>query len=125
MTETSMPPVLVIDPKKHRIRFHRNTLYALNQPQFVQLLINPEKYSLVVKPCRKFDRCANKLRWEDAQCCELYSTSFIVQMCQMFGYSHDQPYRIIGEIIRQEHVTIFPLDKAIPMTTEESMNGEQ
>ena len=124
MNDIPITPVLVIDPKKHRIRLHRKTLYALNQPQFVQLLINPEKNTLVVKPCGKFDRCANKLHWEDAQCCELYSTSFIIQMCQLFGYSHDQPYKINGEVIRQEQATIFPLDKAIPMTIEEYMNEE-
>ena len=122
MNDIPITPVLVIDPKKHRIRLHRKTLYALKRPQYVQFLINPENWTLVVKPCGQFDRCANKLHWEDAQCCELYSTSFIIQMCQQFGYSNDQPYKIHGEVIRQEQATIFPLDKAIPMTVEEYMN---
>ncbi len=38
-----------IDMKKHRIRIHRNTLHALNDPDRIQLLLHPDIPAVLVR----------------------------------------------------------------------------
>ena len=40
--ETSLKPVLCIDLKKNRIRIHKLTLHMLGDPEYIQLLVNPQ-----------------------------------------------------------------------------------
>ena len=46
--ETSLKPVLCIDLKKNRIRIHKLTLHMLGDPEYIQLLVNPQD-SMIAK----------------------------------------------------------------------------
>ena len=41
--------MISIDLKKYRIRIHRCTLAVLDNPPFVQLLVNPESMQIAVR----------------------------------------------------------------------------
>ena len=39
----SSHPLICIDFKKNRIRIHRNTLRQIGNPEYIQLLVNPDQ----------------------------------------------------------------------------------
>ena len=47
--ETSLKPVLCIDLKKNRIRIHKLTLHMLGDPEYIQLLVNPQDSMIAIK----------------------------------------------------------------------------
>lgn len=46
-------PMIVIDSKNNRIRIHRNTLHLLGDPEYIQLLVNPERLMIAVLSSQK------------------------------------------------------------------------
>ena len=60
--ETSLKPVLCIDLKKNRIRIHKLTLHMLGDPEYIQLLVNPQDSMIAIrKSVRKDYRHYNTL----------------------------------------------------------------
>ena len=52
MKDAAMPknqPVLTVDLKKKRIRLYKHVLRLLDDPEYVQFLINPEKKIFIVR----------------------------------------------------------------------------
>ena len=47
--ETSLKPVLCIDLKKNRIRIHKLTLHMLGDPEYIQLLVNPQNSMIAIR----------------------------------------------------------------------------
>ena len=45
----SSQPILCIDLKKNRIRIHKLTLHMLGDPEYIQLLVNPDSHMIAVK----------------------------------------------------------------------------
>lgn len=75
-------PKIVIDSKNSRIRIHRNTLHLLGNPEYIQLLVNPEQLTLAILSSPK-QKTANAVRWDkiaESQSCELYSKILIRQL---------------------------------------------
>ena len=71
---------LVIDPKKSRLRIYKQTLALLDNPQYIQLLINPEKKIILLCPATSYQSACERIKWEqlsESKCCEIYSTSFV------------------------------------------------
>ena len=46
---SSSQPILCIDLKKNRIRIHKLTLHMLGDPEYIQLLVNPDSHMIAVK----------------------------------------------------------------------------
>lgn len=47
--ENLCQPILSIDLKKSLIRIHRNTLRLLGDPDYIQLMINPNSKMIAIK----------------------------------------------------------------------------
>lgn len=45
----SSHPLICIDFKKNRIRIHRNTLRQIGNPEYIQLLVNPDQKMIGIK----------------------------------------------------------------------------
>ena len=45
----SSHPLICIDFKKNRIRIHRNTLRQIGNPEYIQLLVNPDQKMIGVQ----------------------------------------------------------------------------
>lgn len=114
MTQTT--PTLVIDLKKNRIRIHKKTLHLLGDPEFVQILVNPEKTTIAIKNCLAEDYRAERIKWQlisGRQCCEFYSKYLIKCLRGVyFDWKDDHSYRIDGSIIESEHLAQFSMEKS-------------
>lgn len=81
-------PMIVIDSKNNRIRIHRNTLHLLGDPEYIQLLVNPERLMIAVLSSQKL-KTANVIRWDriaENRSCELYSKILIRQLGSICPY---------------------------------------
>ncbi len=108
--------ILSIDPKKHRIRIHKSTLHALGDPRYIQLLVSTNRRIVAVK-------CVDKVMSGDQSyrvnsemlgpdnSCEIYSSSFIKELCSVVGgLDESGTYRLLGKIIETQRMAIFAMD---------------
>lgn len=92
-------PMIVIDSKNSRIRIHRSTLHLLGNPEYIQLLVNPERLTLAILPSQKL-KTANEIRWDriaESKSCELYSKILIRQLGSICpNWKSNGKYRLYG-----------------------------
>lgn len=113
---TQSGTILSIDPKKHRIRIHKSTLHALGDPRYIQLLVSTNRRIVAVK-------CVDKVMSGDQSyrvnsemlgpdnSCEIYSSSFIKELCSVVGgLEENGTYRLLGTIIEKQRIALFAMD---------------
>ena len=86
--ETSLKPVLCIDLKKNRIRIHKLTLHMLGDPEYIQLLVNPQDSMIAIRKSVRKDYLAHRVRYSKADsryCYELYSTELLQALRHIYG----------------------------------------
>ena len=110
-----MCPVICIDRKKNRIRIHKQTLHMLGDPEYLQLLINPEKGMFALRGSFRGDHLAHRIKKyqiDPDNCYEIYSKNL---MTALVGVNNDlcddQSYRIYGEMIPNAGVVRFDLHR--------------
>ena len=100
--ETSLKPVLCIDLKKNRIRIHKLTLHMLGDPEYIQLLVNPQDSMIAIRKSVRKDYLAHRVRYSKADsryCYELYSTELLQALRHTGIYLEDnRSYRIYGAL---------------------------
>ena len=57
--QTSLKPILCIDLKKNRIRIHKQTLRLLGNPEYIQLLVNPDIHMIAIRRSVRQDYLAH------------------------------------------------------------------
>ena len=113
------PPALSIDLKKNRIRIYKRTLYAIGDPRFILLLVNPEDRSIVILSSNEKDQRAFRIpqmRNPDKQYIELNSKALVQNlrsMCQ--DWMDNRVYRIIGGVFENEGIVKFCISEAIAL----------
>ena len=64
--KTSQPanhlPSVVIDLRKNLIRIHKQTLHLLGDPDFVQILVNPENHTIAIRSSSPTDYRSQRIR---------------------------------------------------------------
>ena len=118
--ETSLKPVLCIDLKKNRIRIHKLTLHMLGDPEYIQLLVNPQDSMIAIRKSVRKDYLAHRVRYE------LYSTELLQALRHTGIYLEDnRSYRIYGALNPKECLASFSMNECVlvdDMTrTEESV----
>ena len=58
----SSHPLICIDFKKNRIRIHRNTLRQIGNPEYIQLLVNPDQKMIGIKASCAVEKLAHKVK---------------------------------------------------------------
>lgn len=118
--------VVCIDFKKNRIRIYKETLHALDDPAFVQLLINPQRGILCVRRSISEEEFSQRIKWENLgkqDCCEIYSRSLMSELLTLEeNWSGSKSYRIFGTFNLREELVWFDLNDAV-LSDEENMNG--
>ena len=111
-------PVLTIDLKKNRIRIYKQTLHLLDDPKYIQFLVNPETHILAVKKSSENGLSAQKIYWttltDRKQCCEFYSKYFVSRLCGLLnGYDEMRcTHRITGRMNQKKDRVFFDLEKS-------------
>ncbi len=116
-------PAILVDLKKSRIRIHKNTLRAIGNPGYVLLMVNPENRTLAVLGSDSTDPRAHKITLTavNQKSIELYSRSLVRNLRVLCSeWQNNQSYRLYGEIISNEGVAQFHMDKSVLLNQAKS-----
>lgn len=120
---TQLQPTLCIDLKKNRIRIHKGTLHLLGNPEYIQILINPEKQMLALRKSKRTDHAAHRISIcssDSKYYYELYSLTFLQKLRKgNKGLENNQSYRIYGEFSPKEGIAQFSMNDCIPVDDSE------
>jgi hypothetical protein len=117
-----LKPVICIDRKKERIRIHRQTLNLMGRPEYIQLLVNPDKGMFALRGSFKGDHLAHRIRksfFTSDNCYEIYSKHLMQALVRVNGgLLEDQSYRIYGEMIPMAGIARFDLNDLVLLGEE-------
>lgn len=112
-SQEMMKPSICIDLKKKRIRIHKATLHQMGDPEYIQLLVHPEKQSLVIRICLETDKFSQRVRLYPVKsdyCYELYCTGLLKEMKSVtVGWKDKRSFRIYGMFNRAQNAALFGL----------------
>lgn len=86
----------------------------LNDPCYIQFLVNPIQRTIAIKVCTRHARLAHKLKYKSSVDCEFYSKELMNQLCTVCpelidGYT----YRIPGTLHADKGLATFHMDRLI------------
>jgi len=104
-------PAIMFDFKKSRIRIHKNTLHALNNPAYVLLLINPIDRLIAVQANDGTDARAHRvgMRASKNKSFEIYSMALLDKLRLCSEWDEKQSYRILGNRIEEQDLVQFKI----------------
>ncbi len=113
--QNNIATTISVDLKKFRIRIYKSALHQIGDPSMIQLLVNPGELAVAIRAVDKeysgdsVHRVRQKIMTSDNSV-EIYSRSFIEQLCAVTGgLDSGKTYRISGTIIPSEKVALFSL----------------
>jgi len=116
MTETTTTlsqPALCLDLKKNRIRIHKQTLHMLEDPEYIQLLVNPDKKLIAIRKSISKDHLAHRISLDNlsGNCYELYSRELLDNLMKVeSSLEWNQSYRIYGFLDSKAGVAQFRMN---------------
>ena len=109
-------PILVVDFKYNIIRIHRSTLAALDNPQYIDMLVNPSKGMIGIRAQSKQTPTAQKVNRDSLvlqRSIQLYSTHLVREL---FGLNPEWQdghiYKMEGVLINSEHTVLFDVSSS-------------
>ena len=127
--ENLCQPILSIDLKKSLIRIHRNTLRLLGDPDYIQLLINPNSKMIAIKAVDKRDYLAHKVRkyrFETGYSYELYCKDLLQTMMTVdCGWEYGNIFRLYGQFNSKAGVIQFSMLETSPSMQQNTEWSEQ
>lgn len=111
---TTDQPAIMFDFKKSRIRIHKNTLHALDNPAYVLLLINPIDRVIAVKANDGTDARAHRvgMRASKNKSFEIYSMALLDKLRLCSEWDEKQSYRILGNRIEEQDLVQFKINES-------------
>lgn len=111
---TTDQPAIMFDFKKSRIRIHKNTLHALDNPAYVLLLINPIDRLIAVKANDGTDARAHRvgMRASKNKSFEIYSMALLDKLRLCSEWDEKQSYRILGNRIEEQDLVQFKINES-------------
>ncbi len=109
--------LITFDFKKHRIRISKNTLHALNDPDYILLLVNPVDRLIAVQKSVRSDPRSHHISWSATmrnRSFEIYSVSLMDMLKLCSGWDIDQTYHINGIANVSKDLVQFRIDDSFP-----------
>lgn len=116
--------VISIDLRKTRIRIHKSTLHILGDPQYIQLLVNPEKMTVAIKSVDTYLPGDNihtvyKDVLHSDNSYEIYSKVFVKKLCAVIGDLDPRySYRMSGQILQIHQAAVFSMKTLQKISSE-------
>ena len=114
---TNKPSIsITIDIKNNRIRLHKFGLHLINDPKHIQILVNPTKRKLAIKPTTKDTPHMQTIKLDNKalpsdNCVEIYSASLCQTLIKEIGITDtNYSYRLNGEFLSKETMLLFSFD---------------
>lgn len=119
-------PVISINFKRNLIRIHKATLNLLGQPEYIQLLVNPDERTIAITKGLCSDKLAHRIyydRIKKGQSCELYSINLLRNLMTISRQCDiNESYRIYGNYFPNYEIARFPIDECVLSGTERGTN---
>lgn len=117
MREELNPAIKIsVDLKKYRIRIYKSMLHLLGNPQYIQLLVNPNNKHVAIRavenvvPGDQTERILPYSMMADNSY-ELHSRAFIEKLCQLDGnLVANNTYILTGYFVASHNMAVFSLD---------------
>lgn len=126
--KATMAPSILIDLKKHRICVHKSTLCAIGAPEYVLLLVNPNKKTLAISGSRANDPRAHHIcltASPSKRVVELYSKSLLSNLHEICTkWQDNQSYRLYGKIFPTEGMAQFSMGETFLIKKRRANYGE-
>jgi len=116
MKDNAKPAISIDYKTKKRIRIHRVTLHLLNDPEWVQLLINPNTRTIAVRRGNPADPLALRVFPMNGEkdSFEIRSVSLLKSLKLLFPEWEDgNSYRLLGKMDPDGGVAYFGLNDAV------------
>lgn len=117
-----LKPILSVDLKRSRIRIHKQTLHMMGDPEYIQLLVNPDTKVIAVRKSIREDYLAHRVsksQLTGKNCYEIYSKILVKQLCQVnTDWDKDKAYRIYGVLFPQDGIASFHMTETILLTKQ-------
>lgn len=114
---------LVFDARHRLIRIHKQTLHMLNNPEYIQILVNPNDKIVALRPANPNITKAERINWNrinDNHCCEMYSKSLINQLINLLPESNNIcSIKLKGTHYQKENLIAFNMMDAQTITEDE------
>lgn len=95
----------------------------IGDPDYIQLLVNPEKRSVAIRAGSPRDHLSLRMRWKEiarTNCCELHSKVLLTELKKVCRNLDDSlTYRIAGVLVPSVGVACFCMDNAQPIASFE------
>ena len=103
---------LTIDPRSYRLRISKATLVLLGKPEYIQILIHPEKKKIVIIPSSE-SKNANKIYWDRWRNYEFSSSGLVRNILTLSpDPSEKRSYRMKGQYIEEKNLVSFDISTA-------------
>ena len=110
-------PAITLDLKKQRIRIHNNTLHLLDDPSYIDLLVNPCQKILAVRASKSSFTFSHRIVYNSQQDHELYSKVLLRQLRILHPdlESHNS-YRLYGRFVQDKQLVLFEMDNMLQLS---------
>ena len=123
---SSPKPALSIDMKHNLIRIHKVTLNTLGNPDYIQLLVNPDDRSIAITTGISKDKLAHHVCYDKikrGQSFELHSTILLQNLLSISEQCETmKAYRIYGKYVPEHNIIRFPIEECVLYGAERIKN---
>jgi len=108
-------PFIAIDMRRGRIRINKGCYDLLQEPQYINILINPQKMQLGIQRTDRMTPEANRVYKADTGHghAEVYCRWLIHDLAKQYHWPDGYSYRVAAEVCMDNEVMVFPLRKMI------------
>ena len=118
-----MAIAISIDPKKSRIRIHKETLEEIDHPHYIHILVNPGKLRLAIKASGRKTKDSLHVIYNSEKDCEFYSSELVEQLLVLANIANRNcTYRINGFKVSHCDTAVFPIENISLVNSEETHN---
>lgn len=117
----TIPTTISLDLKKFRIRVFKSALHQIGDPEFIQLLVNPDEMVVAIRAVDKehtndqTHKVGKKMNFKNV---EFYSRAFFDRLCTICGeMERGSTYRLYGRVYPEQRTLLFSL-RTIKRVTE-------
>lgn len=115
---------ITIDLNDDLIRIPRVTINELGCPEFIQLLIHPEKRTLAIRTCSQGGAHTHRIKsalLNSEESYELHSRFLMKSLNQICGnLTEGKSFRIKGRMYEHKTLAVFLLEEAVPIGREDN-----
>ena len=129
--QPAITPYITLDFRKGRIRIYRSTLKMIDCPDYIRLLVNPERQVIAVQASDVNEARALRsagIRIDSQKDFYLNSRSLTDQLRSCWRWEARKSYRLSGRVIKGKDVVTFDFESSVcvsPLDEPGNITAEQ